>query len=76
MERVAVSDFRANLVKFLKKVERGEVLTLTSRGHEIANIVPPENKMEKAREALKKIRRTAEVGDVLSPISETWEATG
>ncbi len=42
MERIAVSEFRANLVSFLKRVQRGEVITLTSRGHEIAKIIPPE----------------------------------
>ena len=73
MERIAVSEFRANLVGFLKRVERGEVITLTSRGQEVAKIVPPENKMEEAREALKKLQKTAVVGDVLSPINEEWE---
>ncbi len=73
MKRVAVSEFRANLVGFLKRVERGEVITLTSRGHEVAKIIPPDNKIEKAREALKKLRKTAVIEDVLSPIEEEWE---
>ncbi len=41
MEKVAVSEFRANLVSFLKRVEKGEIIALTSRGHEIAKIIPP-----------------------------------
>ncbi len=73
MEKVAVSEFRANLVSFLKRVEKGEVIALTSRGHEIAKIIPPDNKTENARNALKKLRKTAILGDVLSPIDEEWE---
>ncbi|MCD4721547.1 MAG: type II toxin-antitoxin system prevent-host-death family antitoxin [Desulfobacula sp.] len=73
MERVAVSVFRANLVSFLKRVERGEIIALTSRGHEIAKIIPPDNTIEKARDSLKKLRKTAFVGDVLSPIDDEWE---
>lgn len=74
MEKVAVSKFRANLVGFLKRVEKGEVIALTSRGHEVAKIIPPDNKSENARNALKELRKTAIIGDVLSPIEEEWEA--
>jgi prevent-host-death family protein len=73
MERIAVSEFRANLVSVLRKVERGEVITLTSRGHEIAQIIPPDNKMTEAREALDQLRKTAIINDVLSPIEEEWK---
>ena len=73
MEKVAVSEFRANLVGFLKRVEKGEVIALTSRGHEVAKIIPPDDKSKNARNALKKLRKTAVVGDVLSPIEDEWE---
>ena len=33
-----------------------------------------ENMMESARKALEELRKTAFVGDVLSPITEDWEA--
>ena len=74
MEKVAVSEFRANLLVFLKRVERGEGITLTSRGREVARIMPPENKREEARAALEELRKTAVVGDVVSPVEEEWEA--
>ena len=73
MEKVAVSEFRANLVGFLKRVEKGEVITLTSRGHEIAKIVPPDDRVENAKEALKRLQVSAVIGDVVSPIEEEWE---
>lgn len=74
MERVAVSEFRANLVGFLKRVENGEEITLTSRGHEVAKIVPPDNRMKEARAALKKLQKTAVIGDVVSPMEDDWKA--
>lgn len=73
MQKVAVSEFRANLVSFLKKVEKGEVITLTSRGHEIAKIVPPDDKVKNAKSALKKLQNSAVIGDIVSPINEEWE---
>ena len=74
METIAVSEFRANLMSFLKKVEAGETITLTSRGHEVARLVPPKDKLHESRKALKKLSKSAIIGDVLSPIDEEWEA--
>jgi len=44
-----------------------------SRGHEVARLVPPEKKMVKSRKMLEKLRKTAYVGDVVSPHSEDWK---
>ncbi len=73
MEKVAVSEFRANLVGFLKRVEKGEIIALTSRGQEVAKIVPPDDKVKEAKKALKKLQKTAVIGDIISPIDEEWE---
>ena len=73
MEKVAVSEFRANLVGFLKRVENGEVIALTSRGHEVAKIVPPDDKIKKAKKALKELQDSAIIGDIVSPIDEEWK---
>ena len=74
MTSIAVSDLRANLMKILKKIERGAVISITSRGREIARLVPPEGAMQQAREKLEGLRRTAIIKDVLSPLDEEWEA--
>jgi len=74
MQTVGVSKLRNNLMAFLKMVQEGKTFTITSRGREIAMIVPLKNKTNAAREALEELRKTAHVGDVLSPISEKWEA--
>jgi len=73
MERIAVSEFRANLLGFLKKVEKGEVITITSRGSDVAQIIPPDNKMLTARKTLQHLRKTAIISDVLSPLEEEWK---
>ena len=74
METVGVSKLRENLMMFLKKVQSGETVTITSRGHEVARLVPPESEIEEARKALQKLGETAVIGNILSPIGEEWEA--
>ncbi|HLP46398.1 MAG TPA: type II toxin-antitoxin system Phd/YefM family antitoxin [Candidatus Kapabacteria bacterium] len=73
METVGVSTFKKNLETFLKKVKNGESITIISRGHEIARLVPPVDKIKNARKALEKLRATAFIGDVISPIDAEWE---
>lgn len=72
MRTVAVSEFRAHLVDFLNKVELGETLILTSRGKEIARILPPKEAQKQARRRLAELRKSAFVGDVVSPASNDW----
>lgn len=74
METIGVSKLRENMVLFLNKVQQGESITITSRGTEIAMLIPIKNKKEVSRRALKQLRKTAVVGDVVSPIEEEWKA--
>jgi len=74
MEKVGISTLRENLSIFLKKVQKGQVITITSRGHEMARIVPAEDKREKSRGILRELGKNAFIGDILSPIHEEWEA--
>jgi len=73
METVGVSKLREHLVSFLKRVELGEDIIITSRGHGVARLVPLGDKMKKARETLRQLRKNAVVGDVISPVGERWE---
>jgi len=75
MEKVGVSRFRKNLTVFFKKIKSGQSITITSRGNDIAKLVPLENKMEESKRVLKKLGETAIIGDILSPIEENWDAT-
>jgi prevent-host-death family protein len=74
MESIGVSKLRENLVLFLNKVQQGERITITSRGTEIAMLIPIKKNEDVARNALKQLRKTAVVGDVVSPIEDEWKA--
>ena len=52
----------------------GEIIAITSRGNEIAWLVPPVRAQESARNTLRQLRQTAIVGDVLSPVEDEWTA--
>lgn len=73
MLSVGISEFRANMNVVLQKVQQGEIVTLTSRGVEIARLVPPDFTQMVAREKLAELRKTAVVGDVLTPVDVAWE---
>ena len=70
-----LEDIRAVLLyaAFLKKVEKGERIAITSRGHQVTFLVPVETKLERAGKTLEDLRKTAFVGDVISPVSDEWE---
>ena len=68
MESVGVSKLRENMALLLNKVRQGESITITSRGTEIAMLIPIKNKKKASRKTLKQLRKTAIVGDVVSPI--------
>lgn len=74
MLSIGVSEFRAKMNLILQKVQNGEVVSLTSRGAEVARLVPPDFAQAAARQELERLRQTAVVGDVLSPLGERWVA--
>ncbi|MBE7553733.1 MAG: type II toxin-antitoxin system prevent-host-death family antitoxin [Anaerolineales bacterium] len=74
MISIGISEFRAKMNLILQKVQNGEVVTLTSRGAEVARLVPPDFAQAMARQELDRLRQTAVVGDVLSPLGESWDA--
>lgn len=74
MTTIAVSELRANLMKVLKEIKSGDSIHITSRGKVIAKLVPPEHDSEDFKKRLKKLRKTAVLGDLLSPVDEEWEA--
>lgn len=74
MLNIGISEFRANMNDVLQKVQQGELVTLTSRGVAIARLVPPDFVQIAARQELLQLRKTAVVGDVLTPIDTPWES--
>ncbi len=74
MISIGISEFRSNMNSVLQKVQKGEIVALTSHGVEVAKLVPPDYAQLAARRKLEQLRQSAVVGDVLSPLNETWEA--
>ncbi len=58
MESVGVSKLRQNMALFLNKVQQGDSITITSRGTEIAMLIPIKKEKELSRNALKQLRKT------------------
>jgi prevent-host-death family protein len=76
MFSIGVSEFRTNLNQVLQKVQNGEIVSITVRGTVVARLVPSDFAKLSARTELEKLRRSAIVGDVLSPVvkDQDWEA--
>jgi len=74
MLNVTISEFRANLLKYLKIVQHGEKINVTSKGESLATLSPPISQFSTARQKLKKLAKTARIHDVLSPVENDWES--
>ena len=74
MQTVNISDFRANLLKYLEIAGSGEQITVTSNGKLLATIAPPANQKELARKQLDTLASTAKIQDITSPIDSNWDA--
>jgi len=72
MQTINISDFRANLLKYLEVANSGEQISVTSNGKLLATITPPVNQKEQARQKLKALASTAKIHDVTSPIDSDW----
>ena len=74
MQSIAISEFRAHMQRYLRLVGRGEELVITSRGQEVARMMPPHTYQKTAQKKLKQLRITCKIGDVLSPLNTKWKA--
>ena len=74
MKNVSISELRANLLKYLKLVQQGEAINVTSKGSIMATLTPPLRQQQAARTKLDKLATTAVINDVVSPIGESWDA--
>ena len=75
MPEVNVTELRQRLPYYLKQVEKGMELRITSRGKAIAKIVPEEDAVEAARKRLMSLRGTMITGDIQEPVADAeWTA--
>jgi prevent-host-death family protein len=72
--QVEIAELRQNLPAWLERVRVGEEVTVVDHGAVIARLVPPTNRRAEARAALAVLRTRARLGDVESPLGETWDA--
>lgn len=74
MPKVKITELRQNLPTYLARVKAGETVEVTVRGRVIARIVPEEDRQAAARKRLRALRKTARIGDIMSPSGEVWDA--
>ena len=74
MRQVNITDLRAHLPDFLKKVSHGEEIQITSHGKPIARLVPEIDDIEAAQKRLDALRGTMIVADIMEPLDSQWSA--
>jgi prevent-host-death family protein len=74
MTEVSISELRAHLPEYIRLAGRKGPVLVTSRGKEVARLVAPQNRKEEARKKLETLRKTARIGDVMSPVLTDWDA--
>ncbi len=74
MTSVNVTELRQHLPDYLKQVQQGEEIAITSHGKTIARLVPDKKDTEReaALKRLEALRGTMIVGDILAPLEEEW----
>ena len=75
MQTVNISEFRANLLKYLEKANAGEQISVTTNGKLIATIAPPLDQKKLATQELMQLAKTTTINDVLSPIESEWDSS-
>ena len=73
MQTINISDFRANLLKYLEIANSGEQISVTTNGKILATITPPTNQKEFAKQKLKALASTAKIHDIISPTCCEWD---
>ena len=73
MIQVNISEFRTNLLKYLKSVQHGEQINVASKGKLLATVIPPVDQRYAAKARLVKLAQTAIIHDVVSPLDIDWD---
>lgn len=69
MKTVQLSEARRRLSDLVRAAERGESVTITRRGKEVARLVPPEKDIRKPLPDLTEFRKSIEIKG--KPLSQT-----
>ncbi len=74
MTKVNITELRKSLPTYLKQVSQGQEVVITSHGKIIARLIPEQNQSEKAKQRLIALRNKCRIGDITSPIDDSWDA--
>jgi prevent-host-death family protein len=75
VDTIAVSKFKATCLERLERVRRtGRPLLITKRGVPIAQVLPPPSPEPPASGFGVMAGTVTELGDILAPLDEDWEA--
>lgn len=74
MREVNVTKLRSHLQKYLTSVHKSGEILITSHGQVIARLLPPVDARGDAIRKLKELRKSSKIGDVTSPVDESWGA--
>ena len=74
MQTINISDFRANLLKYLEIARAGEQISITSKGRLLATVTAPAQQRDAAKKQLKALAGRAKIHDVTTPLNEDWDA--
>ena len=74
MQTINISEFRANLLKYLEIANSGKQISVTSNGKLLATISPPANQKMLAKQQLKTLASSAKIYDVIGPVDGEWDA--
>ena len=74
MTSVKITELHQYLPDYLKQLQQGEEIAITSHGKTIAHIVPDrhDDKCEATLKRLTALRDKMLVGDILAPLDEEW----
>lgn len=73
MHTINISDFRANLLKYLEIANSGKQISVTSNGKLLATITPPANQKQLAKKQLQALSTNAIIHNVTNPIGCEWD---
>lgn len=74
MEQVNITELRAHLPRYLDRIQKGESITVISRGKPVARLIPVKQTSDSATERLAGLRKHARIGDVVAPLDVQWNA--
>lgn len=74
MIQIGVSEFRSHVLSYLKKIKNGQEVVILSRGKKMARMLPPESSQDQARQKLAELAKSSKIGDIVSPVVQSWDA--